>query len=155
MHRSGRVPFDPGFCFVPASRRCASSVQNRRSANTTVEQRTFLYIFFFCRVWRVDCGALLKHTNVITFLPICFLVVGIWIDQIYSSSVRQQTRGASTHLCCGCVVCTLWTYCPLTPRARSRMWKSRRILILEDCQSQAYLYLQTAQECKNALISQY
>ena len=78
--------------------RGASSVQNRRGANTTVG-RTLLNIFFLYRVW----WHLMHYYHYsVEGVPSFPLVVKIWIDEIYRAGVALvwgSRREAPLHTC--------------------------------------------------------
>ena len=118
---SGHVPFDPRFCFVPVD---VHPVYETDGAPTQPWDVLFSISSSFVEcddMWCTTTTTLWnKHTKDILFpQSSTFQCYGCkdlnWWNLLSSSSigVRQQTRGASTHLCC--LQCTLWTYCPLTP----------------------------------------
>ena len=120
---SGHVPFDPRFCFVPVD---VHPVYETDGAPTQPWDVLFSISSSFVEcddMWCTKNTTLLKEYTNDNVLPqsSTFQCYVLWLKifklmNLQSSSsigVRQQTRGASTHLCC--LQCTLWTYCPLTP----------------------------------------
>ena len=118
---SGHVPFDPRFCFVPVD---VHPVYETDGAPTQPWDVLFSISSSLVEcddMWCTTTTTLWNEHTKDSIFPqsSTFQCYGCkdlnWWNLLSSSSigVRQQMRGASTHLCC--LQCTLWTYCPLTP----------------------------------------